>query len=83
MFNVTIMQWDNVVSMHDQYMLTKHSDVAHVQTVSCLGKLAVAMALGTLLCEHGSTVLTYPEPCSANFLSSSARAFIAVVMKIT
>ena len=30
--------WDNVVSMHDQYMLTNYRDVAHLQTVSCLGK---------------------------------------------
>ena len=38
--------------------------------------LAVAMALGikaTLLCAHGPTVLTNPEPCSADFLS----AFVA------
>ena len=26
--------WDNVASMHDQYMLTKHGDIVHSQTVS-------------------------------------------------
>ena len=37
--------------------------------------LAVAMARGiktTLLCAHGPTVLTNPEPCSADFLSARA-----------
>ena len=37
--------------------------------------LAVAMARGikaTLLCAHGPTVLTNPEPCSADFLSTRA-----------
>ena len=40
--------------------------------------LAIAMARGfeaTFLCAHGPTVLTNPEPCSADFLS--ACAFIA------
>ena len=37
--------------------------------------LAVARARGikaTLLCAHGPTVLTNPEPCSADFLSARA-----------
>ena len=28
--------WDNMASMYDQYMLTKHRDIVHVQTVSYL-----------------------------------------------
>ena len=32
--------WDNLASMHDHlYMLTKHRDIVHAQTVSCLGKI--------------------------------------------
>ena len=37
--------------------------------------LAVAMARGikaTLLCAYGPTVLTNPEPCSADYLSACA-----------
>ena len=35
--------WDNVVSMHDHLLtvrLTKHRNVVHAQTGSCLGKIA-------------------------------------------
>ena len=32
--------WDNLASMHDHlYMPTKHRDIVHAQTVSCLGKI--------------------------------------------
>ena len=32
--------------------------------------LALTMAWGILLCAHGPTILTNPEPCSADFLSA-------------
>ena len=45
--------YDNVVSMYDQYMLTKHArrDVVHAQTVSCLGQDS---PLVPCACEDGS-----------------------------
>ena len=47
--------------------LSKRAALSRRSFDNARASLAVAMARGTLLCAHGPTVLTNPEPCSADF----------------
>ena len=51
--------------------LSKSAPLHADHSTNCVS-LAVAMARGTLLYAYGPTILTNPEPCSADFLSARA-----------
>ena len=67
--------WDNVARMHDQYMLTKHRDIVHAQTVSYLCKIIQyhvhACANGTSMNFEPISIIAQATPLTASGCSGS------------